>query len=254
MEVFLAVAEVGVENLVDVDRDEVHAHLARRRARHQGLAAAGRAVEQQGAAAFLAVGLEEVGALLGVERLHAHLFLQIVHAAHVGEVNLGLLDLGKAEEGIGAKVGDILVKAVVEGKVVVAVFHVPRHLHVGLDAGGRLARGLEQLAKVLVQAGVRDGRVQHQGALVVLQGLRLVVLTEVDAAQKQVRGGKVGVVLQDALGPHGGLGSAALQEEGLREAQLRVLVIGIAVQDALVGGLRLREAQFLGGSLRVEQK
>ena len=88
VQIFLRVAEVEIEDLVDADGEKAGLDLARGGAAEQRLAASGRAVEQHAAADLFAVGLEELRIFQRMNDLHPDLFLDRLHAADVGEGQL----------------------------------------------------------------------------------------------------------------------------------------------------------------------
>ena len=93
VQLLLRLPEPHVEHLLDADGDEVDARLAGGGARQEGLAAAGRAVEQEPAADLLAERLVQIGPLERIEHAQADLLLELVEPADVGEGDRRLLDL-----------------------------------------------------------------------------------------------------------------------------------------------------------------
>ncbi len=92
VKILLTVTQVEIEDLVQADRHEVGVDLACGRLAQHGLAAAGRAVHENTSADLLAIRLEEVFVLDGVEDFHANLLLDRLHAAHGFESLVGLFD------------------------------------------------------------------------------------------------------------------------------------------------------------------
>ena len=90
VQVLLALAQVHVEHVMDAHGHEIGLHLAGGGARQVGLAAAGRTVKKDAAADLLAVGAVDLRMFQGMDDLEVDLFFQLLHAAHVGESDVGL--------------------------------------------------------------------------------------------------------------------------------------------------------------------
>ena len=93
VQVFFAIADVQIQDLMDADRDEIGLNFARCRLADQRFAATRRSIQQYTATKLFAVRFEESTVLQRVNDLHPDLLLDVFHATHIRERDFRLLDV-----------------------------------------------------------------------------------------------------------------------------------------------------------------
>ena len=238
VQIFFAVAKPHVEHLVDADAEERRLDLAGRGAAEQCLAAAGRAVHEHAAARLLAVLLEKFRVLQRINDLHPDVFLHRGHAAHVGEGDLGPLELDQLV-GLRDDLRRVHLRRGIVGigfVIIVVVIAIAGHAHaqgsifcVFILAGSYL----RLVGEVLFQALVADGRLGPARAGIMLPRLVDAALDEGEPAEQAQYRAAVRMRHGQRLGPHHRLGKPARLVRGAGEAELRGEVIRIAAQRVL---------------------
>jgi hypothetical protein len=115
VQVALGAAEIRVEDLMQTDRKVIAGHLAGDRSQHEGLAAAGWAVDEDAAAGAAAVGLVKVRELQRVGDLQTNLFLEGLHAADIGKAGAIALGIAGRIKGLRTPVVGRLIKGILVG-------------------------------------------------------------------------------------------------------------------------------------------
>ena len=237
VEVFFGVAEVEVEDLMDADGEKVRLDLPGGGAAEQGFAAARRAVKQHAAADFFAVSLEERRVLQRVDDLHPNLLFHGLHAADVGKVQRGPLDVGGTDGGL----------------FLFVTFGRPA-LDRNLFRLGARWLGVAATGEFLFQTGVAQRGVEGQRLVVAGLRGRAVAFAGVEPGKQQVRGRKAGDVGEQRLDPHHGFAGFAGEVEHAGDAHFGLRPRGIEPLDALEKGARLIDRPLVQAGLGEEEE
>ncbi len=167
---------------------------------------------------------------------HPDLFLDRLHSANVGEVQIWPLDVGCAAGGF----------------ILVVGLGTPT----GTGHGDlfRLRRFGAGSVEFLLQGRVLAGGIQGQGPLIAGAGGVEISLAGVQARQEQMRRGKVRVQGNERLGADDRFARLAAQMENAGYADPGIRPIGIDALDALEDGPRLVERPFIKTGVGKEEQ
>ena len=254
MEVALRIAVIGIKDFVQADREVVAGDFAGDGAEDGGLAAARRAVDEDAAAGFAAVGFVQIRELERVGDFETDLLLHIVHAADIGKAGTAARGIIRRVEGLGPPVGRRIFKAVVK-----ELFGFRGRIEIGgRSLGSRCGRGFARIAcgaaEFGLEGGVGERAIDLRGNVEVLDGFTFVALGEINAGEEQVGLSMLGIEEEHALGADGGAGGVAFEEEDARDAEMAFDMIGLDLEDALENLARLIQPHLIQTSAGVQQQ